>query len=101
LPLHALMPIVSVVCQVEERYSITWQDALVRDDVETVEDPLHQTATAKHVFNDVYGAWWWVGCVRPPKYRRPPLPGFLRWTFHCASYCRFGRLLRGLRVLCA
>jgi hypothetical protein len=42
--------------QEEEKYSVTWRDALARDDVETVEDPLHQTATAKHVFNDVYGA---------------------------------------------
>jgi hypothetical protein len=42
--------------QQEEKYTVTWDEVLANPLVETIEDPLHKTATAKTVYHDVYGA---------------------------------------------
>jgi hypothetical protein len=52
------------------RCTITWEDALEDDRVQTLEDPLHKTATAKDVYDRLYGESLGLHALTPRVSRR-------------------------------
>jgi hypothetical protein len=70
----------------DEEYTVTWKAALANPEVETIEDPLHKTATAKAVYDEVYGA-----CGRC-SFSRHAGPGGVHARTH-ANTCTLGPLV--------